>query len=74
MEKYIKAIVSNPKPLTRKSLPGDKHTGLKPYIRLYKVEDDDKYDSGINTLIYVKIYKSSTTAMENTNNMNLPMI
>ena len=52
----------------------DKGPWIDLAICFYKVEDDDKYDSGINTLIYVKIYKSSTTAMENTNNMNLPMI
>ena len=67
-------IVSNPKPLTDNHLPGDKHTGIEPYILLYGVEDNDNYDSGNESVIHVKIDKTLTDTKKNNNKRTFPVI
>ena len=57
MSKTIKPRFSNPKPLTGKTFPGDKHPGLKPAISFYEVEADDKSDIGYGSIQYNTTYK-----------------
>ena len=67
-------IVSNTKTLTRNHLPGDKHTGIEPYILLYGVEDNDNYDSGNESVIHVKIDKALTDTKKKTNKRTFSVI
>ena len=74
MSKTIKNRVSNPKPLTGKPDTGDNCPWPEPAICFYKMEDDDKSDSGDDAVIHVKIDKSSTDTKQNVNNLTFPVI
>ena len=72
--KTIKIRVSNNNTFTGKYFTGDKHPGLDPDFRFYEVEYDDKYDSGNESVINIKIDKSLTTTKKNTKNITSPVI
>ena len=74
MTKTINARVSNPEPLTGKTVLGDRHSRLYPDICLWEVEDYDKYDSGDDEVIHVKIDKSYTANKKNSKNQTFPVI
>ena len=74
MEKPTKMGFSKNKPLTRNPLPGDKHTGLDPAILFYEVEHNDKFDSGDESLIRVKIVKALPAIKKNTKKMTFQEI
>ena len=66
--------VSKHKPLTGSPLPWDKYPRLEPDIRFYKLEDNDKSDSGYESVIYIKIDKSSYANNQNTKKLTFQII
>ena len=66
--------VSNTNPLMGKPFPGEKHNGIKTAIKFYKVEDDNKSDSGDKSVIHFKIYKASMANKKNTKKLTYPVI
>ena len=57
-----------------KPFTGDKCTCPEQDIFFYEVEDYDKSDSGDNSVIHVKIDKSSTDTKQNFNNLTFAVI
>ena len=60
--------------LTREPFTGDKCPCTEPAICFYEVEDDDKYDSGNDAVIHLKINKASTDTKQNINKLTFPVM